>query len=156
MAGKSDTFELELLKLVFQAVNPTTLSGLMINQTAGPLTNLYVSLHTADPHAGSNPEAGLQTASEATYTGYNRVTVARTTGGWTVAAASGVTTAKPVAAITFPACTAGSNTITHFSVGVAAHPTAGAILYSGAVSPSITVTNGITPQLTTATSISED
>jgi hypothetical protein len=38
-----------------------------------------ISLHTADPG-----EAGDQTTSEATYKSYARVSVARTTAGWTV------------------------------------------------------------------------
>lgn len=48
------------------------------------------------------------------------------------------------AAVTFPACTGGSNTITHFSVGVASSGS-GAILYRKALSSSLAVSNGITP-----------
>lgn len=147
MPGKSDTFENDILKLIF---NATTIANIADNAATSPLTNLFVSLHTADP-----TDAGVQNASEATYTGYARVSVVRTTGGWTVATAGGVTTAKPVAAITFGACTAGSSTITHFAIGVASSG-ATKILYAGTVSPSITVTAGITPQLTTNTSVTED
>lgn len=147
MAGKSDTFELDILKLIF---NATAISNIADNATSSPLTNLYVSLHTADP-----TDAGVQDAAEANYTGYGRVAVARTTGGWTCANAAGVSSAKPVSAISFGACTGGSSAITHFSIGVASSG-ASKILYSGTVSPSITVTAGITPQLTTATSITED
>lgn len=152
MAGKSDTFENDLLKLIF---NATPIANIADNAATAPLTSLWVSLHTADPVGGTNPETSSQTTAEATYTGYGRVSVVRTTGGWTVATTAGVTDAKPVAAITFPACTGGSSTVTHFAVGTAQTST-GKILYAGAVSPSITVTNGITPQLTTATSIQED
>lgn len=147
MPGKSDTFENDILKLIF---NATAIANIADNAASSPLTNLYVSLHTADP-----TEAGLQTTSEANYTGYARVAVARTTGGWTVATATGVTTAKPVAAITFPACTGGSSTVSHFAIGTDASG-GGKILYAGAVSPVITVTDGITPQLTTNTSVTED
>jgi hypothetical protein len=143
MAGKGDTFENDLLKLIF---NATAIANIADNAATSPLTSLYVSLHTADPG-----EAGNQTTSEATYTGYARVAVARTSGGWTVT----TNTAVPVAAITFGACTAGSSTITHFAIGTAVSGT-GKVLYAGAVSPSITVTNGITPQLTTSTTITED
>ena len=143
MAGKGDVFENDLLKLIF---NATAIANIADNASASPLTNLYVSLHTADP-----TDAGNQTSSEATYTGYARVAVARTSGGWTVSANSVV----PVAAITFGACTAGSSTVTHFAIGTAASGT-GKILYAGSVSPSITVTTGITPQLTTSTTITED
>ena len=147
MAGKSDTFEADILKLIF---NGTAIGNIADNTVTSPLTSLYISLHTADP-----TDTGNQTSNEATYTSYARVAVARTTGGWTVATAAGVTTAKPVAAITFPAATGGSSTITHFAIGTASTGT-GKVLYAGTVSPSITVTNGITPQLTTNTAVIED
>lgn len=141
--SKGNTFENDLLKLIF---NATAISNIADNAASSPLTNLSVALHTADPG-----EAGDQTTSEATYTSYARVSVARTTGGWTVTANS----VSPVANIDFPACTGGSNTITHFSVG----PTGGGttkILYSGTVTPNITVTTGVTPRLTTASTVTED
>lgn len=143
MAGKSDVFENDLLKLIF---NATAIANIADNAATSPLTNLYVSLHTADP-----TDAGNQTSSEATYTGYARVAVARTSGGWTVTN----NTVVPVAAITFGACTAGSSAVTHFAIGTAASGT-GKILYAGAVSPTINVTTGITPQLTSSTTITED
>lgn len=147
MAGKSNTFETDLLKLIF---NGTAITGLAANATTGALTNLYVSLHTADPG-----DAGTQTTSEVTtsaYIGYARVSVARSTAGWTVTNDS----VSPTAAITFPACTGGTGaTITHFAVGTAATG-AGSILYAGTCTPSVAVANGVTPQLTTATTITED
>jgi hypothetical protein len=147
MAGKSDLFELDILKLIF---NATAIVNIADNTATAPLTSLYVSLHTADP-----TDAGNQGSSEATYTGYARVGVIRTSGGWTCVTTAGVSTAKPFAAISFGACTAGSSTITNFSIGVASSG-ATKILYAGTVSPSITVTAGITPQLTTNTVVSED
>lgn len=145
MAGKSDVFENDLLKLIFQA---TAIANLADNAAASPLTSLYVALHTADPG-----DAGNQSTSEATYTGYSatRPSVARTSGGWTVTGNS----VSPVAAISFGACTAGTNTITHWSVGTAASGT-GKILYAGTVTPNISVSNGVTPQLTTASTVTED
>ena len=104
-------------------------------------TNLYISLHTADPIGGGD----LQTTSEATYTSYARVAVARTTGGFTVTSPSNVGTVTNAAAITFPACTGGSNTITNFAVGTASSG-GGEILYSGSLTSSLSVSNGITPQ----------
>lgn len=147
MAGKSDTFELDILKLIF---NATAIANIADNAASSPLTNLYVSLHTADP-----TDAGLQNTSEATYTGYSRVAVIRTSAGWTCATAAGVSTAKPVSAITFGACTGGSNAITFLGIGVAASG-ATKLLYSGSLAPTITVSAGITPQLTTNTVITED
>lgn len=140
--GKGATFDNQLLKLIF---NATAIANVADNAASSPLTNLYVSLHTADPTA-----AGNQSSSEATYTGYSRVAVARTTGGWTVTTNS----VSPAATISFPACTGGSNTITNWAVGTASTG-AGEILYTGTVSPNIAVANGVTPQLTTASTISE-
>lgn len=142
MAGKSATFENDILKAIF---NGTAIANLLDNAASSPLTNLYVALHTADP-----TDAGTQSSSEANYTGYARVAVARTSGGWTVTGSS----VSPNAAISFPACTAGTNTITHWSVGVASSG-ATKILYSGTVTPNISVSAGVTPQLTTATAVTE-
>lgn len=145
MPGKSNTFENDLLKLIF---NASAIANIADNAVTSPLTSLYVSLHTADPG-----EAGTQTTSEATYGGYARQAVVRTTGGWTVTA--GIGEVKPVAAITFPQATSGSNAITHFAIGTLLSG-AGKVLYAGAVTPTITVTTNITPQLTTNTTITED
>jgi len=141
--SKGDTFENDLLKLIF---NATAIANIADNAASSPLTNLFVSLHTADPG-----EAGSQTTSEATYTSYARVSVARTTGGWTVTTNS----VSPVATISFPACTAGTNTITHFAVGTLTSG-AGKLLYSGTVTPNMSVSTGVTPQLATSTAITED
>lgn len=141
--SKGDTFENDLLKLIF---NATAIANIADNAGTSPLTNLFVALHTADPG-----ESGVQNTSEISYTGYARVTVARTSGGWTVTANS----VSPVAAIAFGACTAGSGTATHWSVGVASSG-ATKILYSGAVTPNIVVGVGVTPQLTTASTVTED
>jgi hypothetical protein len=142
--SKGDTFENDLLKLLF---NATPIANIADNAAASPLTNLYVSLHTADPG-----EAGNQTTSEISYTGYARIPVARTSGGWTVTGNS----VSPVAAITFGAMTAGAGgTVGFWAVGTALSG-AGKILYSGTVSPSISVANGVTPQLTVASAITED
>jgi hypothetical protein len=141
--SKSNAFENSLLKLIF---NATAIANLADNAATSPLTNLYVSLHTADPG-----EAGDQSTSEATYTSYARVAVLRTTGGWTVTNNS----VSPVANIDFPNCTGGTNTITYFGVGTASSG-AGVLYYSGTVSPSISVSSGVTPRLTTASTITED
>ena len=141
--SKGNTFENDLMKLIF---NGTAIADIAENDSSGPLTNLYVSLHKADPG-----EAGSQTTSEATYTSYARVAVARTSGGWTVTNNS----VSPVADITFPAATGGTETITHFAIGTASSST-GKILYKGTVTPNIAITTGVTPILTTATTITED
>lgn len=141
--SKSDSFENSLLKLIF---NGTAIANLADNAATSPLTNLYVSLHTADP-----TESGTQATSEATYTGYARVAVARTSGGWTVTNNS----VSPVANIDFPVATGGTNTITYFGVGSASSG-AGVLYYSGSISPTISVVTGVIPRLTTASTITED
>lgn len=143
--SKSNALETDLLELLFTAV---ALPDLAENDTTTPATNLYVSLHTADPN-----EAGTQATSEITYTGYARVAVARTAGGWTVSGNQVV----PAANIDFPAGTGGTGTATHFGVGTnATAGQAGYLLYSGTITPNIVSGDGVTPRLTTATAITED
>ena len=139
--SKSNAFENSSLLLIF---NTTAIADLAENDTTSPATTLTVALHTGDPG-----EAGDMTTSEATYTSYARVTVARTAGGWTVTGNS----VSPAANITFPQATGGSETITHFSVGTGV---ADNLMYSGTVTPNIVVSNGVQPVLDTATAITED
>jgi hypothetical protein len=141
--GKSNLASNGLLNLIFAG---TTFAGIAQNVTAGALTTLYVALHTADPTA-----AGNQNSSEVAYTGYARVAVARTGAGWTTATGEAL---SPQAAISFPPGTGGSGTAAFWSIGTAASG-AGSILYSGPISPSIVCGSGITPQLTTASTITE-
>lgn len=141
--SKSNSFEASLLGLIFRA---QAIANLADNAATSPLTSLYVGLHIADPG-----EAGNQTTNETAYTSYARVSVARTTGGWSLSGS----TISPVSEISFPQCTGGTATITHFHVGRASTG-AGEIFYSGTVTPNIAVSTGVTPILTTATTITED
>ena len=140
--GKGATFDNDWLKLVY---NGTPIANIADNAASLPLTNLYVSLHTADPGAG-----GSQNTSEAAYTGYARVAVARSTSGWVVTG----NTVSPVAAIVFPSATGGSETETFLGIGTASTG-AGKLLYRGPVVSNIAVNSGVTPQLSTATNITE-
>lgn len=144
-AGKSDALENDWLKLLF---NATAIANIADNAASSPLTNLYVTLHTADP-----ADAGNQTTSEAAYTGYARVAVVRTSGGWTVTGNS----VSPAANIDFGECTAScSATYTHWCVGTASSST-GKNLYCGALSTSIAMAVGTIPRVkATGTTISED
>lgn len=141
--SKSNALENALLLLLF---NGTTFADIAENDTTSPATNFYVSLHTADPG-----EAGDQTTSETSYTGYARVAVARTSGGWTVTANS----VSPVAHVSFGECTAGTATITHFGVGTASSGT-GVLLYSGTLTPNVSVSTGIIPRVRNTSTITED
>lgn len=132
-----------IMLLVF---NATAWSNYADNAASSPQTNIHVGLHTGDPG-----EAGDMTTSEAAYTSYARVNVARSGSGWTVTNNS----VSPAANIDFPAGTGGSGTITYFSTGKTGGGSA-AILWSGTVSPNIVSGNGVTPRLSTSTTITLD
>lgn len=145
--AKTTVWATGLLNLVFTNTNYATVgdaTGLRGSSTAG---NLYISLHTASPGVG-----GDQTTGEATYTSYARVAVVRSGSGFTVASGS----CSPAADITFPTCTGGSNTITHFGIGTASSG-AGVLLYFGTVTPNLSVSTGgaAIPILTTASTVTE-
>jgi hypothetical protein len=145
--SKSDTFENSWLLLLFNNTNIANIgdaTGVRGSTAAG---SLYLALHTADPG-----EAGTATTSEISYTGYARQAVARSSAGFTVSGSSVTLTAN----VDFPEMTGGTGgTVTYFSV-VKEVSGASVILYSGAVSPSITVATGVTPRLKSSTSITED
>lgn len=143
-----NTTETALLSLVFTA---TTWANYAINATATPETTIAVALHSADPG-----EAGTMSTSEIVYTSYARLTggtgIARTTGGWTVTAGS----VSPVAQIAFTIAGTGTTvSATFFSTGKSGGGAA-AILWSGSLVPSITISAGVTPILTTSTTITLD
>lgn len=141
--GKGNVYINDYLKLL---LNATAIANIADNAASSPLTNLFFALATANPAA-----AGDQTTSEATYTSYARVSVARTTGGFT---ASSAQSSSPVATVSFPAATGGSETETYATLGTVTSG-AGKLLYFGTISPTLAVANGVTPQLTTASTISE-
>jgi hypothetical protein len=146
--GKGSVFANDLLKLIFQG---TTIANLADNTVTSPLGSLFVALHTADPSttAGAGT-VNTQNASEASYTGYARQAVLRSATGFTVAG----NTVTLAALTSFGACTAGSSTITHFSIGVASSG-ATKLLYVGTVTPNIAVSAPINPQLGTTTGATE-
>jgi hypothetical protein len=133
--SKSNTFENQVVALAFNAT-PLPWAN----------ANLFVALHTADPG-----EAGDQTTSEANYTGYARIAVSRDGAGWTVTGNQ----ASNAAEITFGECTAGSNTITHVSVGLVVSG-ASQVLYKGALTAPINVSNLITPRFPAGTLVVQE
>ena len=134
-----------ILNLIF---NATAWANYADNAASAPQTNIHVALQTADPG-----EAGDMTTSEAAYTNYARQNVARTSGGWSPSTAGST---SPVANIDFPASGAAGTTIGFWSTGKTGGG-ATAILFSGAVSPSIAIgASGVIPRLTTATTITLD
>lgn len=128
----TNAFETDLLELIF---NATAITSLADDAASSPATSLYISLHTADPG-----ETGTQETNEATYTSYARVAVTRDSSGFTVSG----NTASNTAVILFPACTGGSNTITHFGIGLSSTG-AGTLLFKGALTAPLAVSSGISP-----------
>jgi hypothetical protein len=131
--AKSVTTCNNLLKLIF---NATAWANMADNAATSPYTNLYVSLHTADPGTGNS-----QTTNETSYTNYTRIAVVRTTSGWTVS----TNTAVNAALIQFPSCGATGAPLTHVAIGTASSG-AGNVLYAGSLTASLVVSSGIQPQ----------
>jgi hypothetical protein len=131
----SDAFETSLLGLIFTNVNAANVgdaTGLRGSTTAGVF---YVSLHTADP-----TDAGTQSSSEAGYTNYARVSIARDTSNWTVTN----DVADNDSTITFATCGVTGATVTYFLLGSATSG-AGNHFLNGALSASLAISSGITP-----------
>jgi len=142
---KTDAFVQALEDLIFQNValaNIGTVAGLQPSSSAG---SLYLSLHTASPGTTGN-----QATNEVSYTGYARVAVARSSAGWTRSA----DVTSLFATANFPQCTGGSATATYAGIGTDSSGN-GHLLYYGAITPSLAISNGITPQLTTGSTITE-
>ena len=133
----TNAFETAILNLTFANANAANIgdaTGLRGSTTAG---NFWISLHTADPG-----ETGNQTTSEATYTGYARVSVARSGAGFTISGNN----CSNATAVTFGTCTAGANTITHFGIGSDSSGTGNLFFKGSLTSPSsLAVSAGITP-----------
>jgi hypothetical protein len=126
-------FANQILALILEG---TAIPNIADNAAVAPYTNLYVSLHTANPGA-----SGSQNTSETAYTGYARVAIARSSAGWT--AASG--TSDNDADIDFAQCTAspGGN-LTYVGLGTDASG-AGTLLLFGQLDSAIIMQVGATP-----------
>jgi hypothetical protein len=145
--SKGNTFENDLLKLLFNNVDIADIGDAGGLQNSAAAGSLFVALHTADPG-----EAGTAATSECAYGSYARQAVARSGAGWTVTG----NTAENAALIQFPQCSSGSETITHVSITTAVSGTS-KILYSGALSASLAVSSGIQPQFAAgALTVTED
>ena len=127
--SKSNTTENDIVQFLF-------------NNVAMPSygSNLYLSLHTADPG-----EAGDQTTNEVSYTGasgnYARIAISRDAGGWTVSGNQSTNAALAQFAVS----DTGPVVVTHLGIGTAASG-AGQLLAKGALSASLTVNNLVQPQ----------
>lgn len=124
----SNTTENDLVTYIFDSGAPSWAGN----------ADFYVRLHSADPG-----EAGTAVTNEISYTGYDGVTISRTT-GFTISGNE----ASNAALVQFPLCTGGSATATYFSVCTTQNG-AGQIIVSGALSSSLAISNGIQPQFNT-------
>jgi len=120
----STTAETALAAYIFEGTTPWWDSA----------TDFDIHLHTADPG-----EAGATTASEATYTSYAVINVARSGSAWTT---SGNTVTND-SLLQAPQCTGGSNTLTHWSISTDGDTR---IIVSGEITTPLNVSTGITPQ----------
>lgn len=124
MASKSDYLETRILDHV------------MSDGAFTEPANIYMALCTATPTDASTGA----TITEANYTGYARTEILATD---LSAAAAGSKTNS--AAITFPACTAGDDTIIGFVIVDSATIGAGNILYWGTVTSKVIDTSNTPP-----------
>ena len=120
--AKSDAAELQFLNFAFKGTTIPWESN----------TELYISLHTSSPG-----ESGSQDTAEATYYGYERKAVARSSLGWSVGA-SGVTNNL---LLEWPAAASGPEIISWLGIGTD-ETGSGTLLYYGNLSQPITVNTG--------------
>jgi hypothetical protein len=146
--SKTDKFQFDLEKLIFNGVPITN-----VGASAGT-TSWWVSLHTADPTNAAS------TANEGGYAAYTRVQTDRSTAasGWVVTSGtSAAASASPVSAINFPqVATTSTGTFSFMALWPSSGAQASSAIYVGTVSPGINFSQNVTPQLTTASSITED
>ena len=151
MAGKTDVFENDILKLIF---NGTAIANFADNTLTSPATTLYLSLHTADPTDAAPNGQSTYEVTAGVVPNYARVAIVRTSGGWVVSGNS----VSPVNPVDFPTAGAGmSGTVTATYAGIGTALTGnGKLLYTGAINPAIIIAAGVTPRFTTASTITED
>lgn len=129
----SNYLEEAILRLLFRA---EAISSIANNASIDPAVELFLSLHTGDPGEG-----GTQETSETDYDSYQRVPVIRSSAGWTI----NQNEISNAATVTFPTCSGGSSTLTHWGIGLEATGQ-GTLLFKGSLTSPLTVSNGITPE----------
>lgn len=146
--SKSNTFENDYLKLVFNNVAISLIGDTAGLQPSAAAGNLYLALHTADPG-----EASDQIINETAYTGYARLAIPRSSAGFTVTNNA----VRLVNNADFGNCTASPGAaLTHFSIGTSSSG-AGKALWTGTLTPNITMQVGVTPRIAnTADIVTED
>lgn len=122
-----------ILALIY---NATPWANIADNAASSPATNIYMALATA-----SYSPSSTMSSNETAYTNYVRVTVARTTGGWTAPSSGAISN---VSAIEFAQCGVTGATITSGATGKATG--ASDIYHYGDLNSSIAVSNQIQPR----------
>jgi hypothetical protein len=133
MTNAAEANLMNLLFLNTDWANIGDAAGLQNSAAAG---SFYVSLHSSDPG-----EAGNQSTNEISYTGYARVAVARTAGGFTLT----TSTISNTALVQFAQCTGGTATASHFGIGTDLSGN-GNLIFKGALTSPLSISNGIQPQ----------
>jgi len=128
--------EANLMNLLFLNIDWANIGDAAGLQNSAAAGSFYISLHSADPG-----EAGNQSTNEIAYTGYARVAVARTAGGFTLTTA----TISNTALVQFAQCTGGTATASHFGIGTDLSGN-GNLIFKGALTSSLSISNGIQPQ----------
>lgn len=150
MASKTAVSQYGLLRLIFCGLTTHTSWAATAGSTA-----IWVSLHTADPGEAAS------TAAEGGYTAYaraqtDRSTVGTSPFGWAVSSGT-LATVAPVGAVTFPqVATTSTGTFTHAAIWPSSNATSTQAIYVATISPNISFGQNVTPQITTASSITED
>lgn len=124
----SNTTETAVLNYIFDSATPSWAGN----------SDFWLALYTASP-----AEGGSAVTNEATYGGYARKQISRTT-GFTVSS----NTVSNAGLEQFDACTSGSNVITHVAI-VTSSSGAGDVIVYAALNSSITVSTGVQPQFAT-------
>jgi hypothetical protein len=131
--SKVNTFETDVLELVFNNAPLTGLGDGSGLQASTPAGSLYVHLYTVAP-TESTP------GTVCSYGGYSQVAVARSSAGWTVSGNN----VSNTSAITFPTCTSGTETAV--AVGVCFVTSSTTILYYANLDSSLSISVGVQPQ----------
>lgn len=133
----TDYAEDALLSLLFTNDNWANVGDATGLQGASTAGSWHIALWVGNP-----TDAGTS-GTEAAYTDYARVAVARSTAGWTVSGTSPTEVTNDLA-ITFPAAGSSGSTITHFAIMDAA--TSGNMIAHAALNDSLTITTGVVPR----------
>ncbi len=134
MAGsKTNAFENAVLQLIYNNAAIANIGNIAGLQPSGVAGNLYIALFTTVP---GDDSPGV----EATYTGYARISVARTPAGLTIVG----NVCSNTEIVSFYECTAGNETITGMAIMTAL--AGGDMLFWADLDQALNVSPNITPE----------